>query len=106
MRKLILAAATALALFSSVASARDISFTVVNNTGASLEALYGGPSSSDDWGDNVLDGVVANGGSVTVTITGTTVCEYDFRYEVAGKEPYEEYAIDICKIDGQQFVIK
>lgn len=107
MRKIIIAAATAFALFSTVAgAARDISFTVVNKTGGTLEALYGGPSSSGEWGENVLDGEVATGGTVTVSITGTTVCKYDFRYEVSDKEPYEEYAIDICKIDGQQFVIK
>lgn len=108
MRNTLLAAATSFALFASIgtASVRDIAFTVVNNTGATLDALYGGPSSSDDWGSNVLDSAIDDGGSVKVTITDTTVWKYDFRYEVEGKDPYEEYAIDICAIDGQQFVIK
>ena len=108
MRKTIIAVATALALCSTIASAakRDIEFTVVNKTGATLEALYGGPSSSDDWGDNILEEEISNGRSVVVTITDTSVCKYDFRYEVPGKEPYEEYKIDICAIDGQEFVIR
>ena len=108
MRNLITAVVAVLGLCASVAGAaeRDISFTVVNKTGATLEALYGGPSSSGEWGGNVLGEKVESGETVTVTIAGTTVCKYDFRYEVDGKEPYEEYAIDICKIDGQQFEIK
>ena len=107
MRKTIIAAAAALVLFSATASAaRDVEFTVVNQTGGTLEALYGGPSSTDDWGDNVLGEEISNGGTLTVTISGTTTCKYDFRYEVSNKEPYEEYGIDICAIDGQEFVIK
>lgn len=108
MRHFITAAVAVLGFFASVAGAaeRDISFTVVNKTGATLQALYGGPTSSGEWGDNVLGEKIESGETVTVTIAGTTVCKYDFRYEIDGKEPYEEYAIDICKIDGQQFEIK
>jgi hypothetical protein len=108
MRKTLIAVVTALALFTTAAGAakRDIEFTVVNKTSGTLEALYGGPSSSDDWGSNVLDSEIASGDTLTVSISGTTVCKYDFRYEITGKEPYEEYGIDICAIDGLEFVIK
>lgn len=107
MRYLITAVAAVPALCASVAGAapRDVSFTVVNKTGATLQALYGGPSSSGDWGSNVLGENVEPGETVTVTITGTRACKYDFRYELAGKEAYEEYAINVCKIDGQQVEI-
>jgi hypothetical protein len=106
MRKTIFAVAAALALCSSIASARDIEFSVVNKTGGTMKALYGGPSSSGDWGSNILQGSIPTGGTLSVTIAGTSTCKYDFRYEVAGHEPLEEYAVDICAIDGQEFVIE
>lgn len=107
VRNLITAVAAVLGLCASVATAaeRDISFSVVNKTGATLKALFGGPSSSSDWGDNVLGEKVESGESVVVTVTGTRTCKYDFRFELVGKEAYEEHAINICKIDGQQFEI-
>ncbi|MCK7595319.1 hypothetical protein [Pseudomarimonas salicorniae] len=108
MRFTLFAAATAILMCATIdsAAARDIGFTVVNKTGSTLDGLYGGPSSRDDWGDNLLGESIENGESVTITISNATVCEFDFRYEVEGKEPYEEYEIDICEIDGEDFVIE
>ena len=106
MRSTIIASAAMLALFSTAASARDIEFSVVNKTGDTMKALYGGPSSSGEWGSNILQGTIPSGGTLSVTIAGTSVCKYDFRYEVADHEPLEEYGVDICAIDGQEFVIE
>jgi hypothetical protein len=106
MRKTVFAVAAALALCSTIASARDVGFSVVNKTGGTMKALYGGPSSSGEWGSNILHGTIPNGGTLEVTIDGTSTCKYDFRYEVAGHEPLEEYGVDICAIDGQEFVIE
>lgn len=106
MRKILFAVAAALALCSTIASARDVGFSVVNKTGSTMKALYGGPSSSGEWGSNILQGSIPNGGTLAVTIDGTSTCKYDFRYEIAGHEPLEEYGVDICAIDGQEFVIE
>lgn len=106
MRKSIIAVATALVLSTSVASARDIEFSVVNKTGGTMKALYGGPSSSGEWGSNILSGTIPNGGTLVVSINGTSTCKYDFRYEVTGHEPFEEYGVDICAINGEEFVIE
>jgi hypothetical protein len=106
MRNMIIASAAMLALCSTVASARDIEFSVVNKTGGTMKALYGGPSSSGEWGSNILQGKIPSGGTLSVTISGTSVCKYDFRYEVDGHEPLEEYGVDICAIDGEEFVIE
>lgn len=106
MRKTMLAAAAALVMFSSAASARDVSFSVVNKTGSTMKKLYGGPSSTNNWGDNILQGSIPSGSTLEVTISGTSTCKYDFRYEVDGSEPLEEYGIDICAIDGEEFVIE
>jgi len=106
MRKTLIAVASALVLCSTIASARDISFSVVNKTGSPMTALYGGPSSSGEWGSNILQGTIPSGGTLAVSIGGTSVCKYDFRYEIDGHEPLEDYAVDICAIDGKEFVIQ
>jgi hypothetical protein len=106
MRNTLFAVAAALALCSTVASARDVEFTVVNKTAGTMKALYGGPSSSGEWGSNILQGSIPTGGTLSVSIAGTSVCKYDFRYEIADHEPLEEYGVDICAIDGEEFVIE
>lgn len=106
MRKTVFAVAAALVLCSSIANARDIGFSVVNKTGSTMKALYGGPSSSGEWGSNILQGSIKNGETLAVTISGTSTCKYDFRYEVDGSEPLEEYGVDICAIDGDEFIIE
>lgn len=70
------------------------------------KALYGGPSSSGEWGGNILQGSIKSGETLSLTISDTTTCKYDFRYEVDNSEPLEEYGVDICAIDGQEFVIE
>lgn len=106
MRQFLYAVATAALLCSSVASAKDVSFSVVNKTDGTMKALYGGPSSSGNWGENILQGKIKPGQTLEVTINGTTTCKYDFRYELVDHEPLEEYGIDICAIDGEEFVIE
>lgn len=106
MYKTIIAVATVIALCSAAASAKDVGFTVVNKAGGTMKALYGGPSSSGEWGGNILEGKIPNGGTLTVTIEDVTACKFDFRYEIDGKEPLEEYGVDICAINGQEFVIE
>src|SRR3569623_611875 len=106
MRNTLFAVAAALSLCSTVASARDVSFSVVNKTSGPMTALYGGPSSSGEWGSNLLQSTLPSGGSLSVTITGSAVCKYDFRYENQGHEPLEEYGVVICSFDGAEFAIQ
>ena len=106
MRLVTAATAAALLLASSFAVAGNITFTVQNESGATMTALYGGPSSQDDWGGNILSGRIPPGAELVVTISDARACEYDFRYEFSDKESYEEYGVDICEIDGDAFVIQ
>ena len=103
-RLLLLALASLVA--SSTASAKGASFTVYNGTDYTLTALYTGPSTSEDWGDNILDAKVGPGGSVEVSLTNLDTCEMDFRYEFTGAKSYDEYKINVCKIDGESFTIQ
>lgn len=100
------AAMVALLLASSVALARDISFTVDNRTGSTMTGLYGGPSSQGEWGDNILSQRIPPGAQLEVTVGRGQGCSWDFLYEFADKASYEEYEVDICAIDGDAFVIQ
>jgi hypothetical protein len=88
------------------AFAKSVSFDVANKTDATLTAVYTGPTGQDDWGPNILDGRIASGETVSITLEGLSGCKYDFRYEFTGKEAFEEYSIDVCAIDGSEFEIK
>ena len=90
MRLVTAATAAALLLASSFAVAGNITFTVQNESGATMTALYGGPSSQDDWGGNILSGRIPPGAELVVTISDARACEYDFRYEFSDKESYED----------------
>ena len=59
--------ALAATLVCGATSAREISFQVQNKTGHTLVALYGGPSTSEEWGANFLSGPVASGDTVTIS---------------------------------------
>lgn len=100
------AATAALLLASSVAMAKDITFTVDNRTGSTMTGLYGGPSSEGEWGENILAQRIPPGGELEVTVGRGQGCKWDFLYEFADKASYEEYEVDICAIDGDSFVIQ
>lgn len=107
MNRIALAGALVAGLFiASVAHAKSVSFDVANKTGATLTAIYTGPSGDANWGPDILDGKIKNGGVVSITLDGITGCEYDFRYDFSDRESYEEYQINVCKIDGHEFEIK
>lgn len=104
--KLLSALALAAMFAAPAAFAKSATFDVANKTKATLTAIYGGPSSSDEWSDNFLSERIAPGETVTITITDMVGCKYDFKYDFADRQSYEEYEIDICKINGQSFEIK
>jgi len=50
-----------LCLVVSAKAALDLDFTLVNKTGYDIKEVYVGPTSSDDWGDNVLKDILKDG---------------------------------------------
>ena len=81
-------------------------FTVVNNTSFAISELYVGPSASDNWGSNFLDGQVMSP-TQTATVTlfsydGTT-CLYDVA--VVGTEGQKGvmYRFDLCNLNTLTF---
>jgi hypothetical protein len=44
-----------------------LDFTLVNKTGYGISEVFIGPTSSEDWGDNILEEELQDGGRLSVT---------------------------------------
>jgi hypothetical protein len=92
LRSLALAAATA--LFAMPAAA-DISFSFTNDTESTIMYLYVSPSSSDEWGDDILgEAVVGAGETGTITLSGDE-CDWDIKAVFDDEEEFED-SINAC----------
>lgn len=104
MRNMFLAAA-AVAAFALPAAAQtdSVSFSIVNNSSATIDSILYGQSSSDEWSDNILDYQVEPGDTVEITIDdGLEDCMYDFYYTFDDGSDYVE-RVNMCEIDGTEF---
>jgi hypothetical protein len=104
MRNLFLAVAAVVAVASSaVAQTEAVSFSIVNNSDATIDSILYGQSSSDEWSDNILDYQVEPGDTVEITIDdGLEDCMYDFYYTFDDGSDYVE-RVNMCEIDGTEF---
>ena len=89
-----------------VAHADERDFTLVNNTSGSMTELYVGPSTSAEWGDDLLNGnTIGSGNSVPVVFNGfnSGTCVYDVLtvYDTGAKGELD--GIDLCSIDTVTF---
>lgn len=80
MKKLLIAAAVALAFAVTPALAEDLEITVKNNTSTDLTELYVSHVGTNSWEENILSGTVDPGEDLAVTIAdGRSTCEYDIK---------------------------
>ena len=99
LRSFALAAATALF---ALPAAADISFTLHNTSTHAIVYFYTSPSSSEDWGDDILgDAVIEAGESGTVTLAGSE-CDWDIK-AVFDDESEVEDSIDACATSEYTF---
>lgn len=105
--KLTTFAAVPLLAFCSVSMANeDVSFTLTNNTGYTMTEIFLSPSSEESWGDNILEESIRDGETLFIRVAdGLPECEYDIHYEFLNSEPYVEYEVDMCEINGTEFVM-
>ncbi len=90
-----------------VAHADPRDFTLINaNPSVTLTEVYVGPSSSSDWGDDVLgQDVLLPGESVFIYFTRFTPdnCLYDIRVVYVGGGEGVLYDVNLCEIDTVTF---
>ena len=98
LRRVVLAAALlAAAAGPSMAQGCDTRFTLRNNSGATVNEFYFGPSSRPDWGrDRLGENVVPPGRAVNYT-PGGRGGSYDFRIVWANGENAELMRVNICE---------
>lgn len=108
MRSLTAAAMSAAMLVpAAFAQNKLITFTIDNETGATITGVYTGPSTDPNWGPNILTEYVYTGQAVEISINEVYgECYYDFYIEFSDGTNYEEYQVDICVLDGTEWVIE
>lgn len=83
------------------------SFEMVNRTGYAITGIYAGPSNESSWGPNVLQGRINSGHTVVITLDSAGYgCSWDLKYVFSDGDEYEEYDVNICAIDGEQYIIQ
>lgn len=107
MRHRYVAMLTAALILSSASAAAETSatFTIENQTKDTIVALYTGPSSSEEWGSNILDGFIKPGDTIEVTLGDVQECDVDFRFEFKKGEPRDFVQQNACTMNGKEFVI-
>ena len=106
MRNLFMAAAAIVALAAPVAASaqtESVSFSIENNTDKIIYSIVYGQSSSEDWSDDILDGLVEPGQTVNVVIDDDLEdCMYDFLYSFDDDSHYVE-RVNMCEINGTNY---
>ena len=74
-------------------------FRMVNNTGATVEALYLAPSNGSVWGPNDLNGTLPSGRSVDLRLESPS-CAYDFYANLSDGRQITERQINTCDYTG------
>ncbi len=95
-----LACLVALGLVAAVpASARNLDFRLVNDSGYTLRELYLSPESSERWGNDVLGRqMIDTGGSATVNFpSAADECMYDMRMIFSDNDELTD-TVDLCEV--------
>ncbi|NKC32917.1 hypothetical protein [Falsiroseomonas selenitidurans] len=101
MRRLLLAAFAAACLSPSGAQAQGRQdFTMINRTGYQIDQIYVGPSSSPNWGRDLLgQNVLVNGRSFNVTFPGrSSECLWDIKLVYNDGDQSELRQANLCRI--------
>lgn len=103
MRSWLFAAVAALSTLSATVSfaADERNVTVVNATGYGIKFLGFNPPDDDEWNDNEISSVLADGASVYVKFNGADKgCDWNIRVDWDGYDSGVLWRhVDLCKID-------
>ncbi len=100
MKKVVLGGLfVALLALASVAWAGTQDFTLVNETGVVINAVYCSPSSENNWQEDVLGvDTLASGESVTIKFSGFEQCKWDLRIEDTDGNALEWTDLNLCDV--------
>ena len=100
MKKLFTICAAAMFLLANTGYAADQDFTVVNNTGVEIHALYVSPADKNNWGEDILgQDTLAAGGSADIEFDAEEEAEkWDLRIEDKEGTSIEWTDLDLTEI--------
>lgn len=77
---------------------RNLDFTLVNKTGLTIMEVYLGPTSSDNWGEDVMGkDVLKNGEKVDITFSSSeTECNWDLKIVDEDDDDVEWIKLNLC----------
>jgi hypothetical protein len=74
-------------------------FTLINSTGETISFVYVGPSSSDDWGDDILGADILSAGqrlNITFSRFRPGDCLYDIKVVTTSNREGYLWKVDLC----------
>ncbi len=101
MRKMILVAMALLGGMVGAARASDADFKLVNKTGYQINEVYVGPTSSDNWGPDIMGpNAIPTGSSVNITFPhGGSACNYDIKVKYADGDTATWTNVNLCQYE-------
>ncbi len=101
MRNTILTTVAMFAGLVGIAHASDADFKLVNKTGYQINEVYVGPSSSDNWGSDIMGpDAIATGSSVNISFPhGGSACQYDIKVKYADGDTATWTGINLCQYE-------
>ncbi|MFU8865357.1 MAG: hypothetical protein ACNA7O_15710 [Rhodobacterales bacterium] len=107
MNRTLVLLCTAVSLALAAPTFAEGSFEMVNKSGYTITEVYAGPSNESSWGPNVLSGQILHNETLVVTLdTAGYGCVWDLKYVFSDGDVFEEFEVDICRIDGQEYTIE
>ncbi|MBF0263484.1 MAG: argininosuccinate lyase [Magnetococcales bacterium] len=74
-------------------------FDLTNQTGYTIKEVYVGPSKSDDWGDNILEGTMPDDSTLHLRFSRPAgPCQWDLKVMYDDGEDAVWYGVDLCTI--------
>ncbi len=86
-----------LSLLASVASAKDIAFTLENATSSAVTEFYLSAPSVDNWEENLVTAPIPPGGEAPAKITGADSCVFDVHTVFEDGTSTEDREYDLCE---------
>jgi hypothetical protein len=101
MRRIFSVTAIMFAGLLGAAHASDADFKLVNKTGYQINEVYVGPTSSDNWGSDIMGpDAIPTGSAVNISFPhGGSACKYDIKVKYADGDTATWTNINLCQYE-------
>lgn len=95
-----------LLLFAGTAAAQVKEITIINNTEYPIREIYVSSTSSDEWGENLVeDGqIVEWGDEIIIKVDTANECYFDFKLVDNEDDFYRKWEVNLCETMEVEFI--